>query len=240
MKVLTTLTCIVLLAGCATEASGILPEPMRVAMQQQATAVLFTDDVGEIRYVWGLFNAPSVNRPDHAVRYKDSWDAGPTITAVHSQELAKLGMQTKSVYELVDSLDVARLTTAGRDNRGKNYEIEPLVSPALAQALIEKGQRYLFWVTWSGLRYFHTGLPTTPVEQISSSYWLFDLNTRMLIWSGGLADIRDSSFKYSEAKAQLEDNGFAGFKRLVEHRYRMAYQPGEDSVPWLLGLAGKK
>jgi hypothetical protein len=27
-------------------------------MRQQATVVLFTDDVGEIRYVWGRFNTP--------------------------------------------------------------------------------------------------------------------------------------------------------------------------------------
>jgi hypothetical protein len=163
---------------------------LRTAIQQQAVAVLFTDDVGEIRYISGRFNTTGVNRPDHAVGYDDVWDAGPTITAVHSQELAKLGIRAKSVYEMLEPGEIGHLTTPGRENRAKNYENVPLVTSELAQELHRKGQRYLLWVTWSGLQYFHTVLPTVPVEQISSSYWLFDLDTQSLLWSGGLADIR--------------------------------------------------
>jgi hypothetical protein len=210
---------------------------LRTAIQQQAVAVLFTDDVGEIRYISGRFNTTGVNRPDHAVGYDDVWDAGPTITAVHSQELAKLGIRAKSVYEMLEPGEIGHLTTPGRENRAKNYENVPLVTSELAQELHRKGQRYLLWVTWSGLQYFHTVLPTVPVEQISSSYWLFDLDTQSLLWSGGLADIRDSGFKYSDVSIQLEGGEFRGFKRLVEDRYRLAYRPGDDSVPWLLGLS---
>jgi hypothetical protein len=228
------------LASCATEDSVIMPDRLRAAMRQQATAVLFTDDVGEIRYVWGRFNTPGLNRTDRSVRYGDDWDAGPVITAVHSEELARLGFQAKSIYGILANRDVSNLTAPGHEDRAKNYEYTPLVTPEFAEPLIQRGQRYLFWVTWSGLQYFHPTLPTTPVEQISSSYWLFDLNTRSLVWSGGLADIRDSSFKYADAAAQLEGDQFAGFKRLVESRYRLAYRSEEDSVPWLLGLVRKK
>ena len=226
--------------GCATESSVVLPENLRVAMRQDATAVLFTDDVGRIRYVWGRFNTPGGNQVDRVARYDGTWDAGRALTAVHAAELAKLGFQAKSTYEILAASEIAALTAVGREARGKNYEVVPVVTPALGEALAQRGQRYLFWVTWSGLQYFHPTLPVTCVEEINSSYWLFDLRTRTLLWSGGLADIHNSSFKYADAAAQLEADQFAGFKRLAENRYRLAYRPEEDSVPWLLGLLSKQ
>jgi hypothetical protein len=217
----------------------VLPENLRAAIRQNATTVLFTDDVGEIRYIWGRFNTPAGNHVDRIARYDGAWDAGPDLTAVHAAELAKLGFQAKSMYEILAPSEVSALTAVGREARGKNYEIIPVVTPALSEALTQNGQRYLFWVTWSGLQYFHPTLPLTCVEQIHSSYWLFDLRTRALIWSGGLADIRDSSFKYADAAAQLEADEFAGLKRLAADRYRLAYRPEDDSVPWLLGLVSR-
>jgi hypothetical protein len=227
-------------AGCATESSVMLPENLRAAMRQDATAVLFTDDVGQISYIWGRFNTPGTNRLDRIARYDGTWDPGPDVTAIHAAELAKLGFQAKSVYEILEPTGITALTAAGRENRGKDYEVIPIVSPTLSEALIQKGQRYLFWVTWSGLQYFHPTLPVTCTEEINSSYWLFDLRTRALVWSGGLADIRDSTFKYADATAGLEANDFAGFKRLAEERYRLAYRQEQDSVPWLLGLVSKR
>jgi hypothetical protein len=111
------------------------------------------------------------------------------------------------------------------------------VTLELAQALTARNQRYQFWVTWSGLQFIFPRLPLNGVEQISSSYWLFDLETRSLQWSGSLADIRDSSFKYDDAKPQFEDNRFDGLKRTVTQRYRQAYRAEDDTVPWLLGLS---
>ena len=230
----------VLLAGCATESSVVMPEALRTAMRQKATTVLFTDDVGAIRFIWGRFNAPDITRPIEWVRYDDQWDAGPAVAAVHADELAKLGFQAKSIYAILGDSKVSSLTAPGRENRGKNYEITPVLTPELASALQSQGQQYLIWVTWSGLEYFHTILPFQPVEQINSSYWVFDLNTRALIWSGGLADIRDSGFKYAEATRQLEADQFAGLRRLVVERYRMAYRREDDTVPWLLGLLNPK
>jgi hypothetical protein len=240
MKFLWVVLSAVPLAGCATESSVLMPEALRMAVRQKATSVLFTDDVGSIRFIWGRFNAPDFTRPVETVRYGDSWDAGPALTAVHTEELAKLGFRVTSTYTLVGEREVSELTATGRENRGKNYEIIPVLSPALASALQSQGQQYLFWVTWSGLQYFHIPLPIRGVEQINSSYWLFDLSTRSLVWSGGLADIRDSNFNYADAEVQLKRDQFAVFKRLVEERYRLAYRPEEDSVPWLLGLVRQK
>lgn len=234
------ITAAIFLTSCATESSVVMPGQLRTAMRQDATAVLFTDDVGVIRFIGGWYNVPASWRPDDSVRYSGQWDAGPALTAIHANELSKLGFHASSIYEILPASTVSSLTAPGRDTRGKNYENMPVLSPDLASALQAKGQRYLFWVTWSGLEYFHTTLPTKPVEQINSSYWLFDLNSRTLVWSGGLADIRDSTLKYPEATNQLEADDFAGFKRLVAERYRMAYQHEEDSVPWLLGLLAPK
>lgn len=230
----------IFLAGCATESSVVMPEALRTAMRQNATTVLFTDDIGAIRFIWGRFNAPDLTRPIDRVRYDDQWDAGPAITTVHADELAKLGFHAKSIYVVLTGSEVSSLTAPGRENRAKNYEVIPVLTPELASALQSQGQRYLFWVTWSGLEYFHTVLPFQPVEQINSSYWLFDLSTRGLIWSGGLADTRDSGFKYEEAAQQLEAEHFSGLRRLVVERYRMAYLREDDTVPWLLGLLNRK
>lgn len=218
----------------------MMPEALGTAMRQNATAVLFTDDVGAIRFIWGRFNAPDLTRPIDWVRYGDQWDAGPAVTSVHADELAKLGFQAKSIYSVLGASDVSGLTVPGRESRGKNYEIIPVVTLELASALQSQGQRYLFWVTWSGLEYFHTILPFQPVEQINSSYWVFDLTTRTLIWSGGLTDIRYSGFKYEEATQRLEADQLAGLRRLVLERYRMAYRRDDDTVPWLLGLVNRK
>jgi hypothetical protein len=236
MRLVVAICCGLVLAGCATEADVVMPGNLRTEMRQQSTAVVFTDDVREVRFTWGRFNTPGLNRPDSFLPYDGELNIDPILSAVHAEELGKLGIHTTSVYDLLEGSTVERLTLPGRENRSKNYEMTPFVSPDLATALINKGQRYLLWVTWSGLRYFHTVLSTTPVEQISSSYWLFDLQARSLLWSGSLVDIRDSDFKNSEAKARLEDGHFAGLERLVENRYRLAYQDKDDSVPWLLGL----
>jgi hypothetical protein len=216
-----------------------MPEALTTAMREKPTVVLFTDDVGSIRFISGRFNAPGFALPGQTIPYGDSWNASPPVTAVHTQELGKLGFRVTSAYTLLGERGVSDLTATGRVDRGKNYEIIPVVTPALASALQSQGQQFLFWVTWSGLEYFHTPVGQ-PVEQINSSYWLFDLSTRSLVWSGGLADIRDSSFKYAEAEKQLEGDQFAALKRLVEERYHLAYRPEEDSVPWLLGLVRTK
>src|SRR2546430_14862048 len=116
----------------------------------------------------------------------------------HADELAKLGFQAKSISAILGDSKVSSLTAPGREHRGKNYEITPVVTPELASALQSQGQQYLIWVTWSGLEYFHTILPFQPVEQINSSYWVFDLNTRALIWSGGVVEITKNGYWYAE------------------------------------------
>jgi hypothetical protein len=200
--------------------------------------VLFTDDPARIFYRVGFSNIPNYEYPgSKESSYRDIWNAGPEVTAIHAQELSKWGLQTKSIYELLSGSEVAALTGPGSENRAKNYQMEPQVTLELAQALTARNQRYLFWVTWSGLQFIFPRLPLNGVEQISSSYWLFDLETRSLLWSGSLADIRDSSFKYDDAKPQFEDNRFDGLKRIVTQRYRQAYRAEDDTVPWLLGLS---
>src|ERR1700719_444501 len=107
MKLLCVVLSTVLLAGCATESSVVMPEALRTAMRQRPTAVLFTDDVGAIRFIWGRFNVPEFTRPVETVRYGDLWDAGPAVTAVHTQELAKLGFQVTSTYTLLGERGVS-------------------------------------------------------------------------------------------------------------------------------------
>ena len=217
----------------------MLPEAWRQAMRASPTAVLFTDDVESIRLRVGKFNMPALTGPAETLRYGDVWNAGPQITAVHAEELAKLGFKATSVYKLVDDEPVPSLTAQGRENRARSYEIIPVVTPALASALQAKGQRLLLWVTWSGLEIFHTPA-STPVEQINSSYWLFDIATQRLLWSGGLADTRDSDLKASEVTQKLEADQFAAIRRIVVEHYRLAYRHEEDTVPWLLGTLGAK
>lgn len=135
------------LAGCATETSVVMPENLRVGMRQDATAVLFTDDVGQIRYIFGRFNTPGGNHVDRAARYDGTWDAGQALTALHAAGLTKLGFQTKSIYDMLAPSEISALTAVGRESRGKNYETIPVVTAELSDALLQKGQRYLFWVT---------------------------------------------------------------------------------------------
>ena len=241
------LTC-VLMTGCATEASVVLQNPLRSTVRQQPIAVLFTDDVGRIRYYvttvrpTGLrpLSAEIGPQPDRFAVYEGAWQAGPALTAIHTDELHKRGVAARSVYDLLGADATARLTAAGRDSRGRNYEIPPQLTPELAEALTMHGERYLLWVTWSGLNYVAGVLNTAPEEHINSSYWLFDLESRALVWHGGLADTRDSGFHYADATTNLEDNQFAGFRRLAERWGHQTYEGNDDSVPWLLGLGAGK
>jgi hypothetical protein len=189
-----------------------MPDSLRASMRTTPTAVLFTDDVGSIRMIAGHFNLPGAARAGETLRYSDAWDTRPTLTTVHTEELARLGFTVTSTYTLIGAQTVAALTRAGRDDRAMNYEVVPVVTSALASALEEHGQRFLFWVTWSGLDYFYVSAGPS-VEQINSSYWLFDLSTGKLVWSSGLADVRDSRFKGADATAQLGRDQFAVFFR---------------------------
>src|SRR5258708_39742327 len=147
---------VALVAGCATESSVVLPEALRASMRDSPTAVLFTDDVGVIRFRVGSVNMPGLVGPYDTIQYGDAWDAGPSVTAVHAHELAKLGFTVASAYSLVGEQALPPLTAVGRENRAKNYEIIPVVTPDLASALQARGQRLLFCVTWSGLHVCHT------------------------------------------------------------------------------------
>jgi len=235
---------LLLLAGCATVPKLSAGDADR--MQAGRSTVLFVDDVEQINYLQDKYYVLAVTQEGSTSVYKGIWNSSDTLSAVNADEFSKLGLKATSAYKLFSEPDLARLTQEDRYRftmrpkppaTGGTTPQAQSVTPQLRQALLDKGQDYLIWASWSGytLHIQTLGLPTN--EQFLLRYWVFDLKQNRLLGGGDVGWLHKVDLAGQTGKDFLEKDNLAGFRSQVEKQIRARFtDPPNATVGKILGL----
>ena len=116
---------------------------------------------------------------------------------------------------------------------------EQTLTPLLRQSLLDKGQDYLIWATWTGYTLHIQTLGLPPNEQFVLVYRVFDVKKNKLLGGGTTFYLHNVNLEGQTGKEFLENNNLAGLRTQVENhiRERMTAPP-KASIGKILGLQG--
>jgi hypothetical protein len=238
-RILTALSLLIVLAGCASVPPLSASDAERV--KSGKTAVLFTDGVQQINYLQDKYYVLAVTQEGSTSVYKGIWNSGKDLSAIHADEFSKLGLKAKSAYEFFGEQDLERFIQQDRDAAAARPKgaTDPTLSPQLRQALLDKNQDYLIRVTWSGytLHIQTLGLPTN--EQFLTLYRIFDVKNNKLLGGGDYMYLHSVDLEGQTGKDFLEKDNLAGFRSQVEKHIRARFaEPPHATIGKILGLKG--
>lgn len=211
-----------LMTACATN-KPMTPD-VASRLKQGKTAVLFNDDIGEIKYLEDKYLVLAVAQVASNSTYQGLWSPNVDLSEVHAAGLKTLGMNAQSAYTLLPAADIEANAATEREYytfkpRDKSKPaLTPLpkgsaLSPKLRDALLEKGQDTLVWVAWSGFQLHLLTLGLKPNENYVTGFWMFDLKSNELVWSGNVLTLETTEIPDGKTgKEFLESGGLAGLK----------------------------
>jgi hypothetical protein len=243
-RILAAFTVLLVLTGCATVPKLSTSDADRV--KGGKSTVLFMDDVEQINYLQDKYYVLAVTQEGSTSVYKGLWNSSKDLSAVHADEFSKLGLQAKSAFELLGEQDIARLTQEDKIR----YTVQPrqtgggpaapaakTITPQLRQALLDKGQDYLIWGSWSGYTLHIQTLGLPPNEQFLLRYWIFDLKQNQFLGGGDVLWLQKVDLGGQTGKDFLEKNNLAGLRSQVEKQIRARFaDPPKATVGAILGL----
>lgn len=235
---------VLMLAGCATVPKLSASDADRV--QGGRSAVLFVDDVAQINYLQDKYYVLAVTQEGSTSVYKGIWDSSKDLSAVNADEFSKLGLKAKSAYEIFSEQDLTRLIQQDR-NRFTVQSKPPVggaaapaaqgLAPELRQALLDKGQDYLIWASWSGYTLHIQTLGLPPNEQFLLRYWIVDVKQNKVLGGGDVGWMHSVDLAGQTGKDFLEKDNLAGFRSQVEKQIRARFRdPPKMTVGKILGL----
>jgi hypothetical protein len=112
MRVLMGCVLALLLTACA--ARPMSPEVI-TQLKQGKNAVLFHDDIGEIRYIEDKYLVLGVAKVASSGTYTGVWDPNPDLSALHAEQLSGLGLQAQSAYQLLPAAFIEESISAERE-----------------------------------------------------------------------------------------------------------------------------
>jgi hypothetical protein len=238
-----------LLTACA--ASKPMTPDVTSRLKQGNTAVLFHDDISEIKYVGDQYFVLGVAQVASNATYSGLWNPNPELSRLHAEGLAGLGLKAQSAYDLLSAAQIEQSITAERElytlkpRDESKPEAEapspdaPPISPKLRDALIDKGQDTLVWVAWSGFQLHLQTLGLPPREEYTTGFWFFDLRTNQLLWRGAVLTNEKTSIPDGKTgKEFLESNGLAGLKAESAARVKDSYRADQAKFANLGVLSG--
>jgi hypothetical protein len=194
-------------------------------IKQGKTAVLFYDDIGEIKYVEDKYLVLAVTQVASNSTYQGLWSPNADLSEAHAAGFKTLGLDAQSAYTLLTPAFIEENTAAERElytlkPRDKSKPAPappakgaPAVSPKLRAALLEKGQDALVWVAWSGFQLHLMTLGLAPREEYTTGFWLFDLKKNELVWSSNVLTMEKTTVPSGKTgKEFIETDGLAGLK----------------------------
>jgi hypothetical protein len=220
-------------AGCVT--SSPLTQADVQTVKNSPTAVLFSDENGQIDYIEDHYYVLAVTQTASNSIYSGVWDSGKAMSTVVAEEFGKLGVKTMSVYDLLQGQDVAALKgSAGakfafgpdRATPKKEGTVGPAVSPELRDALTASGHNYLIWSTWSGpLVHIQTlGLPA--VLAFNMSHRVVDLKRNEVIGTAIVNARKPVDLSTMTGKEYMEKGGLANLKADTAELMRVPFAQG--------------
>lgn len=243
-RIFTTFGLLLMLVGCATVPKLSAGDADRV--QSGRSTVLFVDDIEQINYLQDKYYVLAVTQEGSTSVYKGIWNSSKALSAVNADEFSKLGLKATSAYELFSEPDLARLSQEDRNRftvrpkppaAGGTAPQAQSVTPELRQALLDKGQDYLIWASWSGYTLHIQTLGLPPNEQFLLRYWIFDLKQNKLLGGGDVSSLHNVDLADQTGKDFLEKDNLAGFRSQVEKHIRARFRdPPNATVGKILGL----
>lgn len=212
-------------------------------MKTGKTTVLFQDEAQQINYLQDKYYVLAVTQEGSTSLYKGIWNSNKDLSALHADELAKLGLRAHSAYELFSEKDVARMLQEETELRLAQPKGTPAadqtISPLLRQSLLDKGQDYLIWATWSGYTLHIQTLGLPPNEQFLLVYRVFDVKKNKLLGGGTTYYLHNVNLEGQTGKDFLEKDNLAGLRSQVESHIRERFTaPPNASIGKILGLQG--
>jgi len=252
-RLLTAFGLLLILTGCATIPHLTASDADRV--KSGKSVVLFVDNAQQINYLQDKYYVLAVTQEGSTSLYKGIWDSGKDLSALHADEFSKLGLKTRSAYELFSEQDIAHLTQAedrpalqqpggsgplaALASAGSAANPGQAISPELRQALLDKGQDYLIWASWSGYTLHIKTLGFPPDEQFVLVYRVFDVRNDKLLGGGSSMYLHRVDLEGQTGKDFLEKNNLAGLRAQVEKHIRERFTaPPNATIGRILGLQG--
>lgn len=245
-RILAAIAVLLILSGCATVPK--LSESDADRLKSGKSAILFVDDVEQINYLQDKYYVLAVTQEGSTSVYKGIWNSSKDLSAVHADEFSKLGLKATSAYDLLAEQDLARLTQRDRQRytirapqAGSGATSADAVSSELRQALLDKGQEFLIWTSWSGytLHIQTLGLPAN--QQFLCRHWIFDLQRNKFLGGGDQMWLQKLDLAGATGKDFLEKNNLAGLRSEVEQLIRTRFKsPANARTGKVLGLEPAK
>jgi hypothetical protein len=251
MKALMAAFAALALSGCAV-VSKPLTDATLSQLKQGSTAVLFYDDIGEIKYLEDHYAVLAVTQDRSKGAYTGIWNSNAELSQLHAEQFAQLGLRTQSAYTLLSASYVHDNSTIDRTlytlkpqekSRTASSKLQPTrqgaLTPQLRDALMAQDQDSLIWIAWTGLTLYMPTLGLSPRETISARYWVFDLKKNQILWHGQFDLMEMVSMGEMTGKEFLESNNLRGLKSQVSALNRTLYDPqkrGGKDVGTAMGL----
>ena len=212
------------------------------AWMQGHSAVYFSDDIQQIRYSKETLYIVAILESSTTGAYGGLWEASKPLSAINSEEFAKLGIDAVSFYDLFPEQDIPQLVAAEKSLYGKEVpqfqtttRANGGVSEDLRAALLAKGRNYLIWVNWSGFQLRQASM-IKPWEQMTLGYRIFDLERNELIANVDVVYMERVMLGDASPKEFLEQNELQRFKADVTQLVRSRFTSKELGT---IGLAGR-
>jgi hypothetical protein len=240
-----------LLTACVTN-KPMTPD-VASRLKQGKTAVLFYDNIGEIKYLEDKYLVLAVAQVASNSTYQGLWSPNVDLSEAHAAGLKTLGMNAQSAYTLLPAAYIDENAATERELYAfkRPGESKPpltprpkgsAISPKLRDALMEKGQDTLVWVAWSGFQLHLMTLGLPPREEYTTGFWMFDLKKNELVWSGNVITMETTTIPDGKTgKEFIEAGGLAGLKAESAARARDNYRSDQlkfRNLGRLSGLTG--
>jgi hypothetical protein len=225
------------LSGCAVVSKPLTGSTL-AQLKQGSTAVLFYDDIGEIKYLEDHYVVIAVHQEESKGVYAGVWNSSAELSKLHVEQFAQLGLRTQSAYELLSASYVHDNSTVDRAlytlkpkekstkaSRKPQATRQGALTPQLRDALMAQGQDSLIWIAWDGLTLYLPTLGVSPRQSISARYWVFDLKKNQMLWNGQFYVMEIISIEGMSGKEFLESNNLRGLKSAASALQRSLYEP---------------
>lgn len=226
-----------LVCACSTIHTAELKEEI-FPIDPGRTAVLFIDENNQIFYRNNYFLVFFNVKHTDETNYLASWDNSIELSELHAEQLRKLGLNTRSIYELFGKDRATELASSQRKRNleatAKNSDMRidtPPIDAQLRAELAAKNVERLLLIRGNGFKVFTAVFSSTSEAVAPITYLKYDIPDGTLLWSGYVRLSRTLDMGEKKSKDFLERDGFVGLqsvtRQLVEEKYA---DPGSDRV----------
>lgn len=252
------LCCTLFLAACVSVPQPLSPD-VAERIKKGKSLSFFLDEAEQIHYTSDVYMVLAVAKVATDTTYKGIWNSSKELSTLHAQELSKIGVRTKSLYDVITDAEFSAfmlgqqaLTNRSEKQVKSDNDAQPMVSrlpslsslrlqPQFRQLLTNEGFDYLFWFTIpSGFSLDIKTLGFPAQEHFYTHCQVYDLRENVVIWSGSIRSFDTTRMNGKTGKEFLESDSLAGLKSEFTRLIKASYAPTKTlqgkGIGQMLGL----